>query len=225
MSIDKDIRMDTQPALIIHQFGSLQDYQARFSAMRGFTENRNKEQPDELWLLQHHDVLTQGQAGKPEHILLHGDDLPVVQTDRGGQVTWHGPGQLVGYLLFDLNRLKWHVRDLVNFTEQLLISLLAEYGLEAYTKKDAPGVYIGQRKIGSLGFKIRKGCSYHGLSLNIDCSLDGFQRINPCGYAGLEMVRLSDLLNPYPDFAQLCQKIRQIIEKQHIFSTIDTELV
>lgn len=217
--------MDKAPALTIKNFSNLQDYQDRFTAMRSFTENRNKEQSDELWLLQHHDVLTQGQAGKPEHILLASDDLPVVQTDRGGQVTWHGPGQLVGYLLFDLNRLKWHVRDLVNFTEQLLISLLAEYGLEAYTKKDAPGVYIGPRKIGSLGFKIRKGCSYHGLSLNINCSLDGFQRINPCGYAGLEMVRLSDLLSPYPDFAQLCQKIRQIIEKQHIFSAIDTELV
>lgn len=217
--------MDTAPALTIKTFRNLQDYQDRFTAMRSLTESRNKEQPDELWLLQHHDVLTQGQAGKPEHILWQSDDLPVVQTDRGGQVTWHGPGQLVGYLLFDLNRLKWHVRDLVNFTEQLLISLLAEYGLEAYTKKDAPGVYIDQRKIGSLGFKIRKGCSYHGLSINIDCSLDGFQRINPCGYAGLEMVRLSDLLSPYPDFAQLCQKIRQIIEKQHIFSAIDTELV
>lgn len=217
--------MDTQPALMIRQFTNLQDYQDRFTAMRSFTESRNKQQPDELWLLQHHNVLTQGQAGKPEHILLHGDDLPVVQTDRGGQVTWHGPGQLVGYLMFDLNRLKWHVRDLVNFTEQLLISLLAEYGLAAYTKKDAPGVYIDQRKIGSLGFKIRKGCSYHGLSLNIDCSLDGFQRINPCGYAGLEMVRLSDLLNPWPDFAELCQKIRQIIEKHGIFSAIDTELV
>ncbi len=217
--------MHTPPALIIRQFTNPQDYQERFTAMRSFTDSRNKQQPDELWLLQHHDVLTQGQAGKPEHILLQSDDLPVVQTDRGGQVTWHGPGQLVGYLLFDLNRLKWHVRDLVNFTEQLLISLLAEYGLEAYTKPDAPGVYIDQRKIGSLGFKIRKGCSYHGLSLNIDCSLDGFQRINPCGYAGLEMLRLSDLLNPHPDFAALCQKIRQIIEKQHIFSTIDTELV
>lgn len=217
--------MDTAPALTIKTFRNLQDYQDRFTAMRSLTESRNKEQPDELWLLQHHDVLTQGQAGKPEHILWQSDDLPIVQTDRGGQVTWHGPGQLVGYLLFDLNRLKWHVRDLVNFTEQLLISLLAEYGLEAYTKKDAPGVYIDQRKIGSLGFKIRKGCSYHGLSINIDCSLDGFQRINPCGYAGLEMVRLSDLLSPYPDFAQLCQKIRQIIEKQHIFSMIHTELV
>ena len=220
--------MDTSPAflpqLTIRQFNALQDYQDRFTAMRSFTESRNKQQPDELWLLQHHDVLTQGQAGKPEHILWQSDDLPVVQTDCGGQVTWHGPGQLVGYLLFDLNRLKWHVRDLVNFTEQLLITLLAEYGLQAYTKKDAPGVYIGQRKIGSLGFKIRKGCSYHGLSLNIDCSLAGFQRINPCGYAGLEMLRLSDLLNPYPDFAELCQKIRQIIEKHGIFSSIDTEL-
>ena len=106
------------PDLIIRQLEALQDYQDRFTAMRNFTESRNKQQPDELWLLQHHDVLTQGQAGKPEHILWQSDDLPVVQTDRGGQVTWHGPGQLVGYLLFDLNRLKWHVRDLVNFTDR-----------------------------------------------------------------------------------------------------------
>ena len=217
--------MTVQPTLLIKQFHSLQDYQELFAAMKTLTETRNKEQPDELWLLQHYDVLTQGQAGKPEHILIQSDDLPIVQTDRGGQVTWHGKGQLVAYLMFDLNRLKWHVRDLVSFTEQLLVNLLAEYNLHAYTKKDAPGVYIEQRKIGSLGFKIRKGCSYHGLSLNIDCNLDGFHRINPCGYAGLEMVRLSDLLNPYPDFNQLCQKIRQTIENQHIFSVIDTELI
>lgn len=211
----------TKPALLIKQLSTLQHYEATFAAMKQFTEQRSKDDPDQLWLLQHHDVLTQGQAGKPEHILWPSDDLPVVQTDRGGQVTWHGKGQLVGYLMFDLNRLKWHVRDLVNFAENLLIELLSHYGLQAYAKKDAPGVYINEQKIASLGFKIRKGCSYHGLSLNMDCSLEGFSRINPCGYAGLQMVRLSDLLDNPPDFAQISQQIIRLIEEKQLFSTIE----
>lgn len=212
-----------QPELMIRQFTTLQHYEPTFLAMKQFTENRTKDDPDQLWLLQHHDVLTQGQAGKPEHIILP-SDLSVVQTDRGGQVTWHGKGQLVGYLLFDLNRLKWHVRDLVNFTEQLLIDLLKLYGLITYAKKDAPGVYINEQKIASLGFKIRKGCSYHGLSLNIDCSLAGFSTINPCGYAGLQMTRLVDVLDNPPDFAQICQQIQYLIAQQQIFSHINTRL-
>lgn len=211
----------TKPALLIKQLSTLQHYEATFAAMKQFTEQRSKDDPDQLWLLQHHDVLTQGQAGKPEHILWPSDDLPVVQTDRGGQVTWHGKGQLVGYLMFDLNRLKWHVRDLVNFAENLLIELLSHYGLQAYAKKDAPGVYINEQKIASLGFKIRKGCSYHGLSLNMDCSLEGFSRINPCGYAGLQMVRLSDLLDNPPDFEQISQQIIRLIEEKQLFSTIE----
>jgi lipoyl(octanoyl) transferase len=210
----------TKPALLTKQFSTLQHYEPTFAAMKQFTEQRTKTDPDQLWLLQHHDVLTQGQAGKPEHILWHSDDLPVVQTDRGGQVTWHGKGQLVGYLMFDLNRLKWHVRDLVNFAENLLIELLSHYGLQAYAKKDAPGVYINEQKIASLGFKIRKGCSYHGLSLNMDCSLEGFSRINPCGYAGLQMVRLVDLLDNPPDFAQICQQIIHLIAEKQLFFTI-----
>lgn len=217
--------MTNQPNLLIKQFSTLQLYEPTFAAMKHFTEQRTKDDPDQLWLLQHHDVLTQGQAGKPEHVLLPSPDLPIVQTDRGGQVTWHGKGQLVGYLMFDLNRLKWNVRDLVNFTEQLIIDLLKYYGLKAYAKKDAPGVYINEQKIASLGFKIRKGCSYHGLSLNMDCSLDGFSRINPCGYAGLQMIRLIDVLDNPPNFAQICQQIQHLIEKQHIFSSIKTGLV
>lgn len=217
--------MTNQPNLLIKQFSTLQLYEPTFAAMKHFTEQRTKDDPDQLWLLQHHDVLTQGQAGKPEHVLLPSPDLPIVQTDRGGQVTWHGKGQLVGYLMFDLNRLKWNVRDLVNFTEQLIIDLLKHYGLTAYAKKDAPGVYINEQKIASLGFKIRKGCSYHGLSLNMDCSLDGFSRINPCGYAGLQMIRLIDVLDNPPNFAQICQQIQHLIEKQHIFSSIKTGLV
>lgn len=214
----------TIPPLLIRKFSIQQDYQSTFLAMKQFTEQRTKEEPDQLWLLQHYDVLTQGQAGKPEHILRPLSDLPVVQTDRGGQVTWHGQGQLIGYLLFDLNRLKWHVRDLVNFTEQLLIDLLKHYGLNAYAKKDAPGVYINEQKIASLGFKIRKGCSYHGLSLNIDCSLDGFSTINPCGYAGLQMIRLIDVLPDAPNFEQLCTQITDLIDQQQIFSRINTRL-
>lgn len=214
--------MLTKPSLDVQLFHTPQDYVTLFEAMKQFTAQRGPQDNDQFWLLQHQDVLTQGQAGKPEHILMTSDDLPIVQSNRGGQVTWHGKGQLVGYLLFDLNRLKWHVRDLVNFTEKLMIDILASYGLEAYTKPDAPGVYIDQRKIGSLGFKISRGCSYHGLSLNIDCSLDGFQRINPCGYAGLEMVRLSDLLITPPTQHELCQRIINYLRDSHLFQTINT---
>lgn len=217
--------MINQRTLLIKQFSTLQLYEPTFAVMKQFTEQRTKDESDQLWLLQHYDVLTQGQAGKPEHVLLPSPDLPIVQTDRGGQVTWHGKGQLVGYLMFDLNRLKWNVRDLVNFAEQLMIDLLKHYGLTAYAKKDAPGVYINEQKIASLGFKIRKGCSYHGLSLNIDCSLDGFSRINPCGYMGLQMIRLIDVLDSPPNFAQVCHQIQLLIEKQHIFCSINTGLV
>lgn len=214
--------MTSKPNLLIRQLQGPQDYTTAFEAMKTFTANRGTEDADQFWLLQHQDVLTQGQAGKPEHILMTGNDLPIVQSNRGGQVTWHGKGQLVGYLLFDLNRLGWHVRDLVTFAEKLMLNILASYGLEAYTKPDAPGVYIDQRKIGSLGFKISRGCSYHGLSLNIDCSLDGFQRINPCGYAGLEMVRLSDLLSTTPTHEEVCQRIVQYLHDSHLFGTIST---
>ena len=219
--------MQNQPQLIVRTFRDLQDYTARFEAMKSFTEQRalatsDANIPDELWLLQHHDVLTQGQAGKPEHILIH-SDIPIVQSDRGGQVTWHGRGQLIAYFLFDLNRLKWNVRDLVNFAEEMMLWILQQYGIEAYTKKDAPGVYVAERKIGSLGFKIRRGCSYHGLSLNVDCDLTGFQTINPCGYAGLEMVRLSDLLDIVPSLADLYQKCQQFITEKQIFANISIE--
>ncbi|TXJ06642.1 MAG: lipoyl(octanoyl) transferase LipB [Acinetobacter sp.] len=209
-------------SLCIKTFATPQDYAATFAAMKSLTEQRDDNTPDELWLLQHPSVLTQGQAGKPEHILIN-TDIPIVQTDRGGQVTWHGEGQLVGYFLFDLNRLKWHVRDLVNFTENMMLWILKHYHIEAYTKADAPGVYVEGRKIGSLGFKIRRGRSYHGLSLNIDCSLDGFQTINPCGYAGLEMVRLCDLITPCPTFSEIAALCQQFIMEQQIFSQIDAQ--
>ena len=213
--------MDTvvKPKLIIRHYTDLTDYQARFLEMKNLTETRDEHTPDELWILQHHDVLTQGQAGKPEHILVQ-SSIPLVQSDRGGQVTWHGPGQLVAYFMFDLNRLGWNVRTLVSYAENLMISVLKKYGIEAYAKPDAPGVYVNERKIGSLGFKIRKGRSYHGLSLNINCDLTGFQTINPCGYAGLEMVRMIDLLEKAPNFDTLVADMIEIFQQTDYFSDI-----
>lgn len=212
MSLDK-------PSLIVRCFNTPQDYTTQFEKMKDFTANRDANTPDEVWLLQHHDVLTQGQAGKAEHILVH-TDLPIVHSDRGGQVTWHGKGQMVAYFLLDLNRLNWHVRTLVSFAEQAMIDLLKQYNIEAYAKADAPGVYVDERKIGSLGFKIRRGRSYHGFALNIDCDLSGFQTINPCGYAGLEMVRLQDLLKNYPKFEQLCTDFIRYLRNTDFFSDL-----
>jgi lipoyl(octanoyl) transferase len=208
-----------KPTLIIRQFNQLTSYLDRFQEMKNLTENRDENTPDELWILQHQNVLTQGQAGKPEHILMP-SNIPVVQTDRGGQVTWHGPGQLVAYFMFDLNRLGWNVRTLVSYAENLMIELLKKYGIEAYAKPDAPGVYVDERKIGSLGFKIRKGRSYHGLALNIDCDLFGFHTINPCGYAGLEMVRIQDLLQDYPKFENLCVDIIETLDDSGYFNEV-----
>lgn len=212
-----------KPHLIIRQYQDLTAYADRFQEMKTFTEQRDENSPDQLWILQHPDVLTQGQAGKPEHILMQ-TDIPVVQSDRGGQVTWHGPGQMVIYFMFDLNRLKWNVRSLVTYAENLMINLLNEYDIDAYAKPDAPGVYVNDRKIGSLGFKIRKGRSYHGLALNIDCNLDGFHTINPCGYAGLEMVRVSDLVENYPNYQQLCVDVIEYFQQSNFFSDIEVQV-
>lgn len=211
-----------KPSLIIRQFNQLTPYLDRFQHMKSFTENRDENTADELWILQHFEVLTQGQAGKAEHILLP-SDIPVVQTDRGGQVTWHGPGQLVAYFMFDLNRLGWNVRSLVSYTENLMIELLKKYDIEAYAKPDAPGVYVADRKIGSLGFKIRKGRSYHGFALNIDCDLSGFHTINPCGYAGLEMIHLMDLVHPYPQFKDLCRDMIETLNHSGYFNEVQVK--
>lgn len=216
---DAFVNQDTKPTLHIQKFSALMPYNTYFQAMKTFTDERTSESDDQLWILQHSPVLTQGQAGKPEHILIP-SDLPVVQSDRGGQVTWHGPGQMVIYFLFDLNRLKWNVRTLVSFAEKLMIDLLQKYQISAYAKPDAPGVYVDERKIGSLGFKIRRGRSYHGLALNIDCELSGFQTINPCGYAGLEMVRVCDLVQPYPSFEQLSLDVIQYFKNLTDFDDV-----
>ncbi len=171
----------------------LVDYMTAWQAMQRFTNGRGPDTQDEIWLLQHPPVFTQGQAGKAEHLLLPGD-IPVVQADRGGQVTYHGPGQLVCYLLLDVRRLGVGVRELVNRIEGSLIDLLAGYGVEALARPDAPGVYVEGAKIASLGLRIRNGRSFHGLALNVDMDLEPFRRINPCGYAGMRMTQLSELI-------------------------------
>jgi len=163
--------------------------------MRAFTDGRTQDTPDELWLLQHAPVFRLGQAGRAEHLLDPGD-IPVIQTDRGGQVTYHGPGQLVAYLLVDLRRVGLGVKGLVHLLEGAVIGLLAGYGIEAEARADAPGVYVAEAKIASLGLRVRRGCSYHGLSLNVDMDLTPFLRINPCGYPGLAVTQLADLGGP-----------------------------
>ena len=172
-----------------------QDYESVWHAMQEYTDNRDSESADEIWVVEHPPVFTLGQAGKAEHVLAPGD-IPVIQVDRGGQVTYHGPGQLVVYPLLDIKRLKIGVRQLVNTIEQSIVDMLKEYGVEAYPKADAPGVYVNEAKVASLGLRIRKGCSFHGLALNVNMDMEPFHRINPCGYAGLQMVQCCDLGGP-----------------------------
>jgi lipoyl(octanoyl) transferase len=175
-----------------HRRLGLCDYATVFAAQQAFTARRDAHTTDELWSLEHHSVFTQGQAGRAEHLLLPGD-IPVVQSDRGGQVTWHGPGQLVVYLLLDCRRRGLGVRALVSLIEDSIVAFLAARGVEAAARPDAPGVYVDGAKIASLGLRIRRGRSYHGLALNVDCDLEPFSRIDPCGMAGLAVTRLADL--------------------------------
>jgi lipoyl(octanoyl) transferase len=168
------------------------DYTTVWQAMQKFTDDRNDETQDELWLVEHPAVFTQGQAGKEEHLLMPGD-IEVVKVDRGGQVTYHGPGQLVIYFMINLRRRKMGVRELVTLLESGLISSLADFNIAAKAKPDAPGVYVDGKKIASLGLRVRKGCSFHGLALNVNMDLSPFLRINPCGYQGLEMVQTADI--------------------------------
>ena len=167
-------------------------YEPVWHAMQRFTNERGTSAPDEIWLVEHPPVFTQGQAGKAEHLLMPGD-IPVVQSDRGGQVTYHGPGQQVMYVLIDVKRRKMGVRELVTALEETVIATLADYDISARARPDAPGVYVGDDKICSLGLRIRKGCSFHGLALNVAMDLTPFLRINPCGYAGMQMTQLSQL--------------------------------
>ncbi len=181
--------MTTHP-VIVRQFGQ-QDYQACWQRMRAFTDARTAETPDQIWLLEHTPVFTQGQNGKAEHVLDTGD-IPLIQTDRGGQVTYHGPGQLVVYPLIDLRRRGLNVRATVTWLENSVIALLREYQIYAIAKADAPGVYVDEKKICSIGLRVRRGCSYHGLALNVKMDTTPFTRINPCGFSGLQMTQMAD---------------------------------
>lgn len=180
----------------LHRLGR-QPYLPVWEAMRTLTDTRDATTPDQFWLVEHDPVFTQGQAGKPEHLLVPGD-IPVVHTDRGGQVTYHGPGQIVLYPLLDVRRGKIGVRDLVTALENAVIDVLYAYGVSARARPDAPGVYVmtatGEAKIASLGLRIRRGASFHGVALNVDGDLAPFLRINPCGYAGMPMVKLAELV-------------------------------
>jgi len=170
----------------------LAGYEPVWREMRAFTDQRGENSPDELWLVQHPPVFTQGQAGKAEHVLAPGD-IPVIQVDRGGQVTYHGPGQIVAYPLVDIRRRKIGVREFVNRIEESIIRVLARYHVTGERVTGAPGIYVNGDKIASLGLRVRRGCTFHGLAFNIDMDLEPFQRINPCGYAGLQVTQLSAL--------------------------------
>ncbi|MCO6060024.1 lipoyl(octanoyl) transferase LipB [Pseudomonas sp. MOB-449] len=201
------------PAELIVRHLGLVDYLPTLETMRRLTAERDESTPDEIWLLQHPRVFTQGQAGKAEHLLATGD-IPVVQVERGGQVTYHGPGQLVAYLMLDLRRLGLGVRELVTAMEQSLVDVLADYGVEAAPKADAPGVYVDGNKIASLGLRVSRGCTLHGLALNVDMDLSPFWRINPCGYAGLKMVQLKDLLETPPPLDEVSQRLEQALRRR-----------
>ncbi len=180
--------------IIVRELGQ-QDYEPIWQKMRQYTDTRDENSPDEIWLLEHLPVFTQGQAGKPEHLLNPGD-IPVIQVDRGGQVTYHGPGQLVAYILFDLHRRSIPVRTLVCAIERAIIDTLKDFGVDSQARQDAPGVYVDEQKICSLGLRIRKGRSYHGLAFNIDMDMEPFCRINPCGFSNIKMTQLSALNGP-----------------------------
>jgi lipoyl(octanoyl) transferase len=189
---------------LIVRFPGRVEYAPTYAAMRDFTASRTAQTADELWFLEHPPVFTQGQAGKAEHVLSPGN-IPVVASNRGGQVTYHGPGQLVMYPLLDLHRRGLGVRDLVTLLEDAMISTAARYGIAAFARKQAPGIYVDgefdagvpeTRKLGSIGLRVSRGCSYHGLSLNVAMDLEPFSRINPCGYAGLKLTQLSALGGP-----------------------------
>ncbi len=185
----------SQQTVIVRQLGR-QPYEPIWRAMSEFTDNREQDTGDEFWLVEHEPVFTQGQAGKAEHILAPGD-IPVVQVDRGGQVTYHGPGQQVVYFLINLRRKGMGVRELVSHIEQSVVDSLKEFGITANARPDAPGVYVPDgAKICSLGLRIRKGCSFHGLALNVNLDLEPFSRINPCGYAGMAVTNISEQGGP-----------------------------
>jgi lipoyl(octanoyl) transferase len=186
--------------------------------MQAFTDSRGKQTPDQLWLVQHPPVFTQGQAGKAEHVLAPGD-IPVIQVDRGGQVTYHGPGQIVAYPLVDIRRKGIGVREFVYRIEESIIGVLSQYGVEGQRVAGAPGIYVDGNKVASLGLRVRRGCTFHGLAFNIDMDLEPFQRINPCGFAGLQVTQLSDLA--VVSFEQAEQKLLENLAQQLGYSEIE----
>ncbi len=203
--------------LLVKKLGRV-EYAPTWEAMQIFTAERTADTPDELWIVEHPPVYTLGQAGKPEHVL-EDIGIPIVKIDRGGQVTYHGPGQVVIYLLLDLSRLKIKVRELVTAIEQAIIDYLASVNIPAERRAGAPGVYVGDAKIAALGLKIKNSCSYHGLSLNVDMDLSPFAAINPCGYAGLKVTQTKDFnvpLTPEQAGEQLSQYLQAQLEKQHV---------
>lgn len=205
-------------SVIVRNLG-LQSYEPTHALMQSFTQHRGDETVDELWCLQHPKVFTQGQAGKAEHLLSTGD-IPVVQTDRGGQVTYHGPGQLVCYLMIDIKRRDMGPRQLVSAIEQAIVDTLAEYEIVAAPKADAPGVYVNDAKIASLGLRIKQGRSFHGLSLNIDMDMMPFSRINPCGYAGMAMSQMRDLLTHLPSIDDIQQHLVDQLVKRLAYTDV-----
>ena len=178
--------------MIIRKLG-IQDYEKVWREMQKFTQTRGISTQDELWILQHYPVYTQGQAGKPEHIL-NPENIPIVQSDRGGQVTYHGPGQLIGYVLMNISAKKLGIRTLVCNLEQIIINTLQEYNISAHRKEKAPGVYVDDAKIASIGLRVKNGCTYHGIALNVDLELKPFHGINPCGYKELKMTQIRDFV-------------------------------
>ena len=194
------------------------DYEPVWREMQAFTDSRDKQTPDQLWLVQHPPVFTQGQAGKAEHVLAPGD-IPVIQVDRGGQVTYHGPGQIVAYPLVDIRRKGIGVREFVNRIEESIIRVLSQYGVKGQRVAGAPGIYVDGNKVASLGLRVRRGCTFHGLAFNIDMDLEPFQRINPCGYAGLQVTQLSDLA--VVTFEQAEQRLVENLVQQLGYSEVE----
>jgi lipoyl(octanoyl) transferase len=201
----------------VRHFEGLQDYADIWQQMRNFTDERTGDTPDEIWLLQHSPVFTLGQAGKKEH-LLRPSRIPVIKSDRGGQITYHGPGQLMVYVLLDIKRRQLSVRNLVTCLENAVIALLQEFDIESYAKKSAPGVYVQkdnlEQKISAVGLRVRKGRCYHGLAFNIDMDLQPFESINPCGYAGLGVTQMANLLPKKPDWQDVENKLVQQLKNQ-----------
>ncbi|RKZ57985.1 MAG: octanoyltransferase, partial [Gammaproteobacteria bacterium] len=198
------------PSTVVRFLGEV-DYETSWQQMQDFTDLRDVDSPDELWFLQHPPVYTLGKNAKAEHVL-NPAEIPVINTDRGGQVTYHGPGQIIVYTLLDLSRLNMGIRQLVTILEQSVIELLADYGVESCARADAPGVYVNNAKIAALGLRVRKGRSFHGLALNVDMNLEPFNRINPCGYAGLEITQLKNFVADV-DVGEVSEKLQRLLLK------------